>query len=78
MGFSFMAFSATDLANIESAIVEIAMGKRVVTVEVGGKTRSFQAAGIENLLRLRDVVKADIEDAAGTGIFVKASFTNVA
>lgn len=64
-----MAFTSADLTIVENAIRAIAEGKRVVSVDVGGKTRNFQAASIENLLKFRDRVKSDINGAAGSGIF---------
>ena len=70
-----MAFSATDLANIESAIGEIVTGKRVVATEVGGQRREFQRVDLVRLMELRDAAMADVNAAAGTGgILKKVSF----
>lgn len=69
-----MAFSSTDLANIESAMVDLATGKRVVMVDVGGKTRQFQSVDLNKLQKLRDMVKADINSSSGTGFVNSVSF----
>ena len=68
-----MAFTATDLANVESAMVDLATGKRVVSVDVGGKSRQFQAVDLEKMQRLRNMIKADIADAAGNGFIHSVS-----
>ena len=62
-----MAFTAANLTSIESAIIDIATGARVISVDVGGKTRVFQAADLNKLLKLRDIVKSDINAASGVG-----------
>jgi hypothetical protein len=64
-----MAFTSADLTIVEDAIRDLAAGKRLVSFDVGGKSRSFQAASIQNLLIFRDQVKSDISAAAGGGIF---------
>ena len=68
-----MAFTATDLANIESAMVDLALGKRVVQVDFGGKTRQFQSVDLNKLQKLRDMVKADVLSASGSGCINKVS-----
>ncbi len=68
MGFFFMPFTAANLTSVENAIVDIATGARVISVDFGGKSRSFQAADINKLIKLRDIIKADVNAAAsGTG-----------
>lgn len=70
-----MAFTSTDLTSIETAIMEIVQGKRVVSIDVGGKTREFQRVDLVKMMELRDMIKADVAAAAGTGgIFSKVSF----
>jgi len=69
-----MAFTSTDLANVESAMVDLATGKRVVMVDVGGKTRQFQSVDLDKLQRLRTLIKADINDTAGNGFAHTVSF----
>ena len=69
-----MAFTSTDLTTVETAIMDLASGKRVVQVDFGGKTRSFQATSIEKLQKLRNIIKSDINAAGGDGFMQNASF----
>ena len=62
-----MAFTATDLATVETAMMDLAQGKRLVSVDVGGKSRQFQSVDFVKLLKFRDMIKSDINAAAGTG-----------
>jgi len=56
-----MAFSSTDLSNVESAIIS---GATVGRVSVNGKSVEYR--GLDELLKLRDVIKADIDAASAT------------
>jgi len=70
-----MAFTSTDLSNVEQAIIDIATGKRIVEIEVGGKSRQFQAASLDKLQKLRSIIKADVNNASNNSGFVhSASF----
>lgn len=69
-----MAFTSTDLANIEEAMIKLAVGKRVVSVDVAGKTRQFQSVDLNKLQKLRDIVKADVNSASNTGFIQSVSF----
>ena len=70
-----MAFDSTDLANVETAMIDLATGKRVVQIEVGGKTRQFQPADLNKLQKLRSLIQADVNNAAdGSGFLQKTSF----
>lgn len=55
-------------------MVDLATGKRVVSVDLGGKTRQFQSVDLDKLQRLRTLIKADINDTAGTGFANSVSF----
>lgn len=55
-----MAYTATDLANIESAISDLVSGKRVVSREVAGKTTTFQAVNLDKLLVLKSQMEAEL------------------
>ena len=70
-----MAFTATDLAKVEQAMVDLAIGKRVVEVDVGGKTRRFQATSMDKLKKLRNLIQAEVNNATnGTGFMQPVSF----
>jgi len=55
-----MAFTTTDLENVEAAIVALAEGKRSVQVDRAGKTVSYQAANLDKLLLLRGVMQREL------------------
>lgn len=48
-----MAYSSTDLNNVENAIVNLATGARVQSVNLGGKTIEYGRADMEKLEKLR-------------------------
>jgi gpW len=59
----WMPYSATDLAAIEKAIIDLAAGARVVEVTHGGRRVAYQQADLEKLRELRR--EAQRESAAG-------------
>jgi len=63
-----MAFTSTDLANVEAAIVSLATGSRGVSLSVGGKQITFAQHRLDDLYRLRDLIQPDIAIAAGTAV----------
>lgn len=72
-----MAFSATDLSNVESAIITLSTGAAKVRVTVNGKTVEYQQATLDHLIKLRGVIQSDVQAAASAGGFMnKARFDN--
>ena len=65
-----MAFTSTDLASVEAAIVAVAIGERTVQVVVGGKQITFQQASLDKLTALRDLIQSDIAQASSGGGFL--------
>lgn len=61
-----MAFSSTDLANVEAAIVSLATGTRVVSVTVSGHVIEYSHARIDRLKALRDEIMAEVQSSAAT------------
>jgi len=59
-----MAFSSTDLDNIETAIVEIAT-RGAAEVEING--RRLRYTKLSELLKLRDVVQSELNGATYGG-----------
>jgi len=55
-----MAFSASDLANIESAIVALATGSRAARVTIGDKTIQYSETDIAKLQSLRAMIQAEV------------------
>lgn len=70
-----MAFTSTDLTAVEAAMVAIASGERVTEVVIAGKTIKYQAADLNKLQALRNMIQADINSAAdGSGFLQSVSF----
>ena len=53
-----MAFTSTDLANIETAIIELATGARKTQVSIAGKQIVYQQVDIDKLQALKSTVQA--------------------
>ena len=53
-----MAFTSTDLASIEAAIIEFATGTREVQVAIGGKLIKYAETDIDKLEALATRIKA--------------------
>ncbi len=58
-----MAFTSTDLTNIETAIKDIANGARKVLVDIDGRITQYAAVRLPELIDLRDRVKAELASA---------------
>ena len=70
-----MAFTSTDLTAIEQAMVAIASGERVVEVTIAGKIIKYQAADLNKLQQLRNLIQADVNNSAdGSGFLHSVSF----
>ena len=70
-----MAFTSTDLTAIEQAMVAIASGERVVEVTIAGKTIRYQAADLNKLQQLRNMIQADVNNSTdGSGFIHSVSF----
>lgn len=61
-----MAFTTTDLTNIETAITKLATGSRVVRCNVDGDEVEYHRTDLMDLLNLRDRIKAELAQAAST------------
>ena len=68
-----MAYSSTDLANIQSAITSLATGTRKVSVQINGKRVDYAPADLDQLTRLRDQAQAEVSAADGRRRFVLTS-----
>jgi hypothetical protein len=65
-----MAFTQADLTSIEAAMIALAAGSRVVSVTLGDHTTQFGAAQMDELIKLRDAIKSDVNTAAGRPAFI--------
>jgi hypothetical protein len=70
-----MAFTSTDLSSVESAILSLSTGAAVARLTVNGKTFEYQQSSLDQLIKLRGVIQADVQASAG-GCFNKARFDN--
>ncbi len=61
-----MAFSASDLASVETAIKELASGERVTTVTIDGETTEYASVSLPALMALRDRINSDVNKALET------------
>jgi len=55
-----MAFTATNLSDIESAIVDIATGARKVSVSINGKSITYADTDIDKLLALKSMINQSL------------------
>lgn len=63
-----MAFTESDLATVEAAIVSLATGSRPVSVMIGGKQISYARDELMDLIKLRDTIKSELALAAGAAV----------
>lgn len=61
-----MAFTATDLTNIEEAIIKLGRGTRVVECSIDGDIVQYHRTDLKSMLSLRDQIRAEIASAAST------------
>lgn len=59
-----MAFTATDLTNIEAAIMKLGNGARVVECNIDGDLVQYQRANLKDMLDLRDLIRQELAAAA--------------
>jgi len=65
-----MAFTNTDLTNVEAAIVALATGEREVSVSLGDKQIRYAEAEIDKLRTLRTEIKTELQAGAGRRRFL--------
>lgn len=68
-----MAYTSTDLTTIESAIIELAAGRRNVQVTLNGKSIRYAETDLPALRKLRDEIRAELNAAAGQKRFFRTS-----
>jgi hypothetical protein len=56
-----MTFTATDLSNVQTALIALATGQRVVSLSIGDKTITYGQAQINELRALRDEIRSEVE-----------------
>jgi len=61
-----MAYTSTDLTNVETAIQAIIAGTRTVSLTMGDKTIEYTAVKLPELQALRTEIAMEVGMAAGT------------
>ena len=56
-----MAYTQTDLVNVEAAIAAIVAGERVVSVTIDGETVQYQQTEITKLMAVRREIMAELQ-----------------
>jgi len=68
-----MAYSSTDLSNVQSAIVALATGTRVVTVSLGDKSVEYSKVDLSKLEELRKNIYSELHSSSVNCILIKTS-----
>lgn len=72
-----MAYTSTDLANVQAAVTALATGTRKVSVRFSdGKSVEYAQVQLPDLMRLRDQIQAEVSSAAERRRFVLTSSTS--
>jgi hypothetical protein len=61
-----MAYTATDLTNIEAAIRAIIAGTRTVRLSMGDKAIEYTAVDLPNLQKLRTEIEMEVGISSGS------------
>ena len=65
-----MAYTQSNLTDVESVIVDLSKDKRVVRVIIEGKSIEYSQINIQELKDLRPEIKAELQAASGRPRFV--------
>jgi len=68
-----MAYTSTDLTNVQAAVTAFATGSRRVSVTINGKTVEYAKTELGQLMALRDQIQLEVSAAAGRRRFVLIS-----
>ena len=61
-----MAFTATNLTDVEAAIIALAKGERVAVVNLDGEEIEYTRARLADLIALRDQIRGEIQQTDTT------------
>ena len=59
-----MSYTADELAKVQQAIVDLAQGKRIVSVMANGKNIQYGQSQIKDLEELRNAMQLEINQAS--------------
>ncbi len=65
-----MAWTATDLTNIDNDIMALVIGRRTVSVSIGTKTITYSQAQLGELRAFRAEIVAEIGESSGRPSFI--------
>lgn len=65
-----MAYTQTDLNNVQAAILSLATGDRVASLTIGGKTVQYGQAQLADLRALRTEIENQLQSGAGRRRFI--------
>ena len=70
-----MAYSQADLASVQTALLKLATGERVVSVSIDGKTIEYSRTDLDKLESLRNNIVSEINQTAKNSscILIKTS-----
>jgi hypothetical protein len=68
-----MAYTQTDLDNVQAAILALAAGERVVRVSVGEMVVEYSQSRLSDLKALRSEIRAELNAASGRKPFFLTS-----
>ena len=67
-----MAFSQSDLDNIDAALVKVALGTRITSISIGGDTTTFSdGASVTELQQLRAAVAESLATSYSPRTYAK-------
>lgn len=67
-----MAYTSSDLTQINTAILDLATGKRVTKITFSnGETVEYGAAGLDGLKQLKADIQSEISSTAGTCKYIR-------
>ena len=65
-----MAYAESDLTAVETAVLELAKGERVVSLSIAGRSAQFDQSDMDKLRALRAEIKAELQATAKSHRFV--------
>jgi len=71
-----MAFTATDLTNIEIAIVKLATGTLVWECNIDGDLVQYNRTDLKDIMALRDKIKQELASTAASYSRVRVAVTS--
>ena len=69
-------FTSTDLTNIKTAITDLMAGQRVGSVTIGDRQIRYSEVKLDDLIKLRDIIRADVAASGAGGFANKVRFDN--